>query len=139
MRRPYHKLFYHLVWATYDRLPLIKAEYESRLYSGIRLKVKELKGQVIAVNGLDDHVHVLLRLGPTLSISEILKGIKGSSSHLMNHEIMRDETFKWQGYYGAFSVSPTSLDKVKEYVDNQKQRHDESRVFDDWEECFIED
>ena len=139
MRRPYHKLHYHLVWATYDRLPLIKTEYEPRLYSGIRFKLEELNGKVISINGLEDHVHVLLRIGPTLSISEVLKKIKGASSHMMNHVIARDETFKWQGYYGAFSVSSGSVDKVKEYVDNQKLRHSEERLHEDWEECFIED
>ena len=139
MRRPYNKLFYHLVWATYDRLPLIQAHYESRLYSGIRFKAEELNGKVIAVNGLEDHIHILLRVGPTLSISEVLRVIKGASSHLMNHEIARGETFKWQGYYGAFSVSPSSVGKVKEYVDDQKLRHSEERLHEDWEECFIED
>src|ERR1041384_2482363 len=95
MRGPYTKLFVHLVWATWDRIPMIPPDMDARLHSMIREKLREIGCLPIAVGGIEDHVHVLCKYEPTMSVAEIAKRIKGASSHFMNDEIGKG-AFKWQ-------------------------------------------
>jgi putative transposase len=80
-----------------------------------------LKCTVIAIGGVEDHVHLLVGFPPTLAVSELVKKVKGTSSHLVNSK--HDDFFKWQGAYGAFTVSQRSLDKVADYIRNQEMHH----------------
>jgi putative transposase len=80
-----------------------------------------LKCTVIAIGGVEDHVHLLVGFPPTLAVSELVKKVKGTSSHLVNSK--NDDFFKWQGAYGAFTVSQRSLDKVADYIRNQEMHH----------------
>jgi REP element-mobilizing transposase RayT len=123
MRAPYTQLYLHLVWSTWDRLPLITSDVEQRLYAAIVSKAEFVKCAVIAIGGDVDHVHLLVRFPTTIAVAELVKLVKGSSSHLMNHEIAPDREFKWQGAYGAFTISKTTVDKVADYVRDQKLHH----------------
>jgi len=135
----YTQLFVHLVWATWDRLPLIRPVDEPRLYSAISAKCDELRCKLIAVGGVSDHVHVLVEFPTTISMADLAKGIKGSTSHLMNHAIAPERDFKWQGSYGAFTVSKGMLDRVANYVRDQKLHHADRFLEDEWERCDAAD
>ena len=137
MRKPFTQLYCHLVWATWDRLPLIMPEVEARLYGAIAAKVRELRGVPIAVGGVEDHVHLLCSFDPTVSIAYLVQQVKGSSSHLMSHEVLGDESFKWQGGYGAFTVGMDGLEPVKAYVQGQKRHHAEESVWPEWERIWM--
>jgi putative transposase len=137
MRAPYTELYLHCVWATWDRLPLISSDVEPRLYSAIAAKCRELKCEPVSINGVSDHVHILVRLATTITIADLLKAVKGSSSHLMTHEIVPGEFFRWQGAYGAFTVGKRDVDRIAEYVDRRKARHAEGGLWDDWERCLL--
>jgi REP element-mobilizing transposase RayT len=89
-----------------------------------------MKADVVALGGVEDHVHVLIRVPATLSISSIVKQIKGSSSHLAN---AGEDTFKWQGGYAAFSVSRGLLARARDYVQNQEERHRAGKLVRDFE------
>jgi REP element-mobilizing transposase RayT len=134
MRAPFTQLYLHLVWATWDRLPLITQENESPLYAVILDQCASLKCTVIAIGGVADHVHLLLRHPPSLSTAEIIKEIKGSSSHFMTHKIMPGEFFKWQGAYGAFSVSKRDVAGIQEYIERQKEHHALNTMNREWEQ-----
>ena len=86
MRAPYTQLYLHCVWATWDRLPLITPAIESRVYAAVAAKAHELKCEVLAIGGIEDHVHLLVRLPTTLTIADLLKGVKGASSHFVVHQ-----------------------------------------------------
>lgn len=101
MREPYTQLYLHLVWATWDRLPLITPNVEPRLYGPIIRKCRELKCVPIRIGGIENHTHLLVRLHTTIAVATLVKEVKGSSSHLMTHEIAPNDFFKWQGAYGA--------------------------------------
>jgi len=133
MRRAYSHLYVHLVWATWERLPLITPQIEKRLYGAIRAKCRELGCEPLAVGGTADHVHLLVRLLPSVSVSQLVKGIKGASSHLMTHEVTPGEFFKWQGGYGAFSVGRESVSRVADYIAHQKEHHHEGKASKNWE------
>jgi len=134
MHAPYTQLYLHCVWATWDRLPLITPEVQREVYAAIMAKCKELNCEVITIGGVSDHVHLLVRVHPTVAVSELVKGVKGSSSHLITHEIAPGEFFKWQGSYGAFSVDKRSVDIMRLYIDNQKLHHSQQDLEIDWEQ-----
>jgi len=93
------------------------------MYRRIKLDAIE-KGIVVdTINGVEDHVHCLIRMRPAQTLSSIVKQIKGSSSRWVNKNGLLNVPFKWQTGYGAFSVSPADLDKVRKYICNQEQHH----------------
>lgn len=127
------QLYLHCIWATWDRLPLITSDIQKVVYAAIIQQCEQLKCTVIAVGGVEDHVHFLTSFPPTLSISDLIKQIKGSSSHLINHEFKPVEVFKWQGSYGAFTVSHAAIDNVASYVRNQAIHHSQKSIIPTWE------
>jgi REP element-mobilizing transposase RayT len=139
MRAPYTQLYLHLVWATWDRLPLITEEIEPRLYAAIAAKCRELKCVPLAIGGTEDHVHLLVRLHTTVAVARLAQGVKGSSSHLVTHEIMPGEFFKWQGAYGAFTLRKEDVPAVEKYIERQKEHHAAGDLWEDWEQTMIPD
>ena len=139
MRAPYTQLFLHCVWATWDRLPLITPKLEQPIYSCILAKVLALKCDAVAIGGMPDHVHLLVRLHTTVTVADLLKEVKGASSHLVTHEIAPGEFFKWQGAYGAFTVSKDGVERVKEYIERQKEHHARNDLWADWEQTKTEE
>lgn len=133
MRANFTQLYLHYVWATYDRLLLITPEIQKLVYAAIIKDCEELKCTVIAIGGIEDHIHLLIGFPTTVSVSEIIKQVKGSSSHFINHEIKPREFFKWQGSYGAFTVSYDAIDNVANYIRNQETHHKQKSLISTWE------
>jgi REP element-mobilizing transposase RayT len=129
----YTQLYIHLVWSTWDRLPLISPAIEPRLYRTIEAKCVALGCQPLALGGVADHVHLLVSLTPTISISRLVGEIKGASSHLITHEIQPGQFFRWQGSYGAFTVSHTVIDQLRSYILNQKNHHNYDSTIPEFE------
>src|SRR5215207_6262483 len=100
--RPYTQLFAHIVWATWDRAPLLDAELLHVVDAAIRRECVEMRVEVIAFGGMPDHVHLLVRFPTTISVADLVKQVKGSTSHLLTQRLR--VPFKWQGRYGAFTV-----------------------------------
>jgi REP element-mobilizing transposase RayT len=101
-------------------------------------KCQELKSEVIAIGGMQEHTHVLVRFHTTISVADLVKEMKGASSHLMTHKIIgKDEFFKWQGAYGAFTVSKRHVPHVTAYIVNQKKHHAENDLWDEFEKTVV--
>ena len=132
-------LYVHFVWSTWDRLPLITADLEPAVYAGIAAKCRELKSLPLEINGTENHVHVVARLHATVSVAEIAKGMKGSTSHMTTHKLRPNEFFRWQGSYGAFTILESDLPRVREYVRNQKEHHKSGSTRPEWERTQEED
>lgn len=118
---PYWRLYYHFVWATKERRPLITPEIEDQVYKVIAHKCSQLGGWAYAVNGMPDHIHVIAAVPPRMSPAEIARNLKGASGHFVQNEI--DIPFRWQRGYGVFSLSQRGLDTAAAYVRNQKEHH----------------
>ena len=88
------------------------------------------------INGMPDHVHCLFLLNPQKSISQIIKQVKGSSSHFINGQDLMPEKFAWQTGYAAYSVSKSAIEKVFQYIKNQKQHHAKT-IFQQEYEAFL--
>ena len=137
MSHSYNKIWIHAVWSTKERQPLMKAEVESQIFSFVSNQLKEIGCPVRIINGMPDHIHCLFLLNPQKSIAEIIKQIKGSSSHFVNQQNVLKEKFAWQTGYAAFSVSESVMDKVFKYIENQKQHH-QKRTFQSEYEEFLQ-
>ena len=133
MRRIQNAVFVHLVWATWDRLPLLVAAIEREAHRAIETKCKELGAEIIAFGGVEDHIHLLVRLPATLPVADLVKHLKGASSHLLTQRLHPDDFFKWQGAYAAFSVSIDHLDRVSQYIARQREHHANNTIIADWE------
>ncbi len=138
MRRNKLALYLHIVWATWDRLPFIKSEIERRLLRNIESEARNMGCTVLAINCTEDHVHVLLALPTTIAIADLVKQMKGVSSHFANDELELEDQFKWQGSYGAFTVSRWDVDNIKQYVKHQKEHHATGELMPEFEEMFEE-
>lgn len=123
MRGTRAELYVHLVWATWDRLPLLVGEVERRVYRSLEATCAAHYTEVKALGGVEDHLHLIVRMPPTLAVADLVKNLKGSSSHLVTHDVAPDDFFKWQGAYGAFSVGPRGLSAACAYTLNQKEHH----------------
>jgi putative transposase len=93
---PYYRLFYHIVWSTKNRLPLITQENCTPIYASIKAKVKELGGITHALNGSNNHIHLVVTLPPKIALANFIGQVKGCSSHLASRWNGRYEPFAWQ-------------------------------------------
>lgn len=119
------RMIYHIVFGTKDRFPMISASWEEELHRYLAGIVKNHKGVVIAINGMPDHVHLLIIL-PPCDFPAFMRELKASSSKWAKRHF---EKFSWQRRYGAFTVSESAVNVVRDYVRNQKEHH-EKRTFE---------
>jgi REP element-mobilizing transposase RayT len=116
-------LLYHLIFGTKHAKRWIRPEFGPRLHAYLAGTTKHLGGHALAVNGHEEHVHLLVRLPPTLDISAYLCKLKANSSK-WTHETVPDMAgFAWQEGYGAFTVSPSLVPRVIAYIDGQAEHH----------------
>ncbi|MDG1278829.1 MAG: IS200/IS605 family transposase [Algoriphagus sp.] len=134
MPHSFNKIWIHAIWATKDRLPLISQAKEKQVFQLISDQLCELGCRVRIVNGMPDHVHILFLQNPQKSITEIIKQIKGGSSHHINQNNLTKEKFAWQTGYAAFSVSESVVEKVFQYIKNQKEHHQQKTFQEEYEE-----
>ena len=120
---PYWRLFYHFVWGTKNREPLIASEWENSLHNVIAAKVTKLGAFVYAVGGTEDHIHLVTSVPPKIALSTFIGQVKGNSSHFVNHELNVDIYFAWQAEYGVVSFGGKRLDMVVQYAKNQREHH----------------
>jgi putative transposase len=127
----YWRLFYHLVWATKGREPLIDDEREVVIERLIRSSSLETGAVLYAVGMMPDHIHVAVSIPPRIAISAFVQQLKGESSHLLNHGAGRDREawFQWQPQYGVVSVGERSLADIVAYVQNQRTHHAANRLW----------
>ncbi|MBX2910107.1 MAG: IS200/IS605 family transposase [Chitinophagales bacterium] len=123
MPHSFNKIWIHAIWATKEREPLIYPHVETNIHQYLSEQLRELGCPVRIINGMPDHIHCLFLLNPQKSIAEIIKQIKGSSSHHINQNNLIAEKFAWQTGYAAYSVSESIVERVFEYIRNQKQHH----------------
>ena len=120
------RLYYHLVWGTKNRELLINYEREARLYPYIVSKADALNCITHAINGTENHIHIIASIPPGLSIAEFVKRLKGSSSHYLNQNYPYPPKFIWQEGYGVFSLGAKQLEMAIAYVENQKIHHQQN-------------
>lgn len=127
----YWRLFYHFVWATKNREPLVTADIELRVHGFLRHEAEKLGSPLSYINGMPDHVHVLASVRPSISPSEFVKQLKGSSSYFISNILPR--AFEWQEDYGVLSISEKDVPRIIEYIKRQKAHHAEHELIPELE------
>src|SRR2546423_5687349 len=122
-RVSYISSYHHCVFSTKDRRPMITPVLQERLWPFLGGIARQNKLTAIEIGGVEDHVHILLSLPPTVSIAKALQLLKGGSSKWVHETFSDQRLFGWQAKYGAFSVSVSQLDKIIEYSKSQPEHH----------------
>ena len=134
MSHSFNKIWIHAIWATKERLPLLHQNSEQKVYSFIAEQLRELGCPVRIINGMPDHIHCLFLLNPQKSVADVIKQIKGSSSHYINENNIISDKFSWQTGYAAYSVSESVVEKVFQYIKTQKEHHQKKTYQQEYEE-----
>ncbi len=116
-------LLYHIVFTTRKKQDFIIPTLSVELYPYIGGIIREDKGKLLKIGGILNHVHILARFSASISVSEMMRRIKGSSSKWVNENSRSTQHFSWQRGYGAFSVSESAVENVISYIGNQDEHH----------------
>lgn len=132
MSNTYHQVYIQAVFAVKYREAVITNECKSKILSVIGNLINETGCKTLIVNGTEDHVHCLLTLKPTISISELMKVVKGKSSKFINDHQLTKHKFEWQEGYCVFSYSKSHIDAVYKYIANQEEHHKKQNFKDEY-------
>jgi putative transposase len=130
MANTYSQIYIQTVFAVDGRLSLIQPEFKEELYKYVTGIVRNNKQKLIAINGMSDHVHILIGLKPAMALADLVRDIKADSSDFINRKKWVRGRFSWQEGYGAFSYGHSQLDTIIRYIQNQEQHH-RRRTFKD--------
>ena len=150
MSQSLSSILVHLVFSTKNREPFITPAIETELYPYMAKILRELKSPSLAIDGTNDHVHILFSLARVITIADLVEEVKTSSSRWIKTKSREFRNFHWQRGYGAFSIGQSNVVSMKRYVQNQKEHHrrvtfqDEYRKFlsaygIDYDERFVWD
>jgi putative transposase len=128
MSGTFSQLYIQYVFAVKGRQNFIHKNFEEEVYKYISGIIKGKEQKPLAVNGMADHIHILVGLRPAMRISDLIRDIKNNSSNFINEKGWLKQKFSWQEGYGVFSYSESNFGKVIDYIRNQKQHH-EKRTF----------
>ena len=121
MPHSYSSLWVHLIWSTKNREPVLTSALKHDVYKVINEIAADQEIYLDCINGVEDHVHLLVRLRTDQSVADIVKTIKGNSWEYFKND--PDKYITWQDGFAAFSVSPTELKRVRNYIYNQELHH----------------
>ena len=134
---PYYNIWIHLICSTKKRRKLISKNIKRKLYDHILENAKRKNIYVDHINGIEDHVHLLISLKPDQSVSKVVQLIKGESSYWINKNNIIGTRFEWQEEYMALSVSESLLPNVRRYIRDQEKHHAKKSYKEEFD-LFIE-
>lgn len=124
----FSQIYIQVVFAVKERQNFIKPSFEEEVYKYISGIITAKEQKSLAVNGMPDHIHILVGLKPSMRLSDLVRDIKNNTSNFINDHGWLRNHFSWQEGYGAFSYSESQYGKVIDYIKNQKQHH-QKRTF----------
>ena len=123
MANTYSQLYVQIVFAVKGRQNLISNKWKDELYKYITGIVANEDQKLIAVNGMPDHIHILIGIKPNKALSDLVRDIKANSSRFINEKRWITGKFEWQSGFGAFTYSHSHLANVINYIQNQEEHH----------------
>ena len=126
MANTFSQIYIQAVFAVSSRQSLIKAEFKEELFKYVTGIVRNQGQKLISINGMPDHVHILIGLKPAIALADLVREIKADSSNFVNEKKFVHGKFSWQEGYGAFSYGHSQLDTVIRYIRNQETHHQRS-------------
>ena len=134
----YRQIFYQIVFGTKYRKPVIVKKYDEELYKFIYGIIKNNHCHLYRINGIEDHIHIMSDLHPSICLSDYVKEIKVSSSKWMKECGKFPEFEAWQTGYGAFTYSIREKDMIINYIKKQKKHHQSESFYDEYKRLLIE-
>jgi REP element-mobilizing transposase RayT len=116
-------LFVHVIWTTSERTAVLKKPVRTVFFAFLQKHSEEKGIKVLAINGVEDHIHVLLQLQPAQNLSQVVKSLKQDSADWIISTNLLGTEFQWQVHYAAYTVSPTGIKQVIEFIGNQETYH----------------
>jgi REP element-mobilizing transposase RayT len=113
----------HIIFSTKNREPMLTKNTRDRLYPYIAELIRDKGSECYRIGGVEDHIHLVIRLSKTATLSKTISEAKTGSSRWLKEVSPELSDFSWQEGYGAFSVSPKDLDSVIEYIERQEEHH----------------
>ena len=123
MSQSLSQLYVHIIFHTKYNQPLIGADVEEELYAYIGGIIKANNSIPIKINGIEDHIHILATMSKNIALSKFVEEIKRNSSRWIKTKGEKYHSFSWQGGYAGYSVSQSIVERVKKYIENQKEHH----------------
>ena len=123
MTGTFSQMYIQVVFAVKHRQALIQSLWEERLYEYTTGIIRNKDQKLLAINGMPDHIHILIGIKPTCCLSDLVREVKKSTNEFINENGFTKSKFNWQGGFGAFSYSHSHLDNVIRYIMNQKEHH----------------
>ena len=123
MANTFTSLHCHVIFSTKNREPWLRADIEERVWAYLGGIARENNIKPVMIGGIENHLHILLGIPPTLAVSHAVKLIKGGSSAWIKEQFPGLRGFGWQDGYGAFSVSKSLVPDVTEYIRTQREHH----------------
>jgi len=122
MGHTYTRLIYHIIYSTKNRELWLVDEIKNRIFAYKAGIIKNHKGKAIIINGTAEHLHILCELQSSISIADLVLTVKANSSSWF-HKTFKRAAFAWQEGYAALTVSPSKIEIVKKYIQNQEENH----------------
>ncbi len=132
------QLLFHIVFATKNREKTIVYEQKQQLYAYIWGVLKNNNCHLYRMNGVEDHIHILTHIHPSVSVSNLVKNIKVASSMWIKEQSLLPNFTSWQEGYGAFSCSYKDKDRLIDYIKNQEQHHKKFSFEDEYKALLEE-
>ncbi len=132
----YTQLIYQIVFSTKDRRPALTKANRDTLYKYISGLLENKKCHLYRINGIEDHIHIITHIHPTISISSLVKDIKLASSLFIKEQKLFAKFEGWQEGYGAFTYSVKEKDRIIEYVKNQEEHHSKRSFLDEYKQLL---
>jgi REP element-mobilizing transposase RayT len=123
MSQTFHQIWFHYIWSTKDRENLITPNLKKELLVHIKKYAQQNDFYVDTINGISNHIHLLIKMKPSHEPARVANLLKGESSNWINQNDFLKIKFAWQNGYGVFSVSQSQVDKVRDYILNQENHH----------------
>jgi putative transposase len=123
MPETFTQLYVQIVFAVKYRQKLLQKEWRQHVFKYMSGIIKAKGHKPIIVNGVEDHVHILVGLNPTMTIADLARDIKNNSTNFINDNKLTPTKFSWQRGYGAFSYADSEVKNVFNYIANQEQHH----------------
>lgn len=126
MANTYSQIYIQTVFAVEGRLSLIRPEFKAELYKYITGIITNQAQKLISINGVSDHVHILIGLKPAMALADLVREVKADSTNFINRKKWVRGRFNWQEGYGAFSYGHSQLNTVVRCIQNQEKHHKSS-------------
>ena len=123
MPNTYSQLYAQLIFAVKGRSNVIQNEWSTELYKYMTGIVNSKSQTLYSINGMPDHLHLLVGYKPSISVSDLVRDIKSNSSVFINRKKFTDQKFQWQSGFGAFSYGKSQISNVIRYIENQQDHH----------------